>query len=415
MRRRADFSSRLSIHEFADVDEWSHCHSVVSLHAHTYHSREVMGEVPAYIAQIPLLRAWFARRTQRYLEEEGQALDFSKGCWHPPLGPRQVFESEVRQIESRFGLTPLVSITDHDQIAAGLDVQRRYARPCAPVSVEWTVPSGRGFLHVGVHNLPPDSAHEWFARLSALTDRTGLETLEDLFHDLNRQPDLLIVLNHPCWDLARVGDAEHRLTVRRFLMTYGRYVHAIELNGYRSRTENTAAHALARALSMPVISGGDRHGCTPNALLNVTRATCFAEFAAELRDGMSHVIVMPEYHRHLTTRKLETAYDVLRAHPSLPAGHRYWTDRVSWDLDGTWRPLSFHWQDGAPLAARSAVQACRMLTSPVVLPVIRASLESVEALRRGALSVPTTPRPGPTPSQPGDGMQGAKAVAGWTA
>jgi hypothetical protein len=66
--------------------------------------------------------------------------------WHPPVGPRQVFESEVQQIEQRFGLSSIVSVTDHDDIAAGIELQGMYALRRAPISFEWTVPYGDGFF-----------------------------------------------------------------------------------------------------------------------------------------------------------------------------------------------------------------------------------------------------------------------------
>ncbi len=33
----------------------------------------------------------------------------------------------------------------------------------------------------------------------------------------------------------------------------------------------------------PVISGGDRHGCEPNGVINLTAARTFSEFAQEVR------------------------------------------------------------------------------------------------------------------------------------
>ena len=86
--------------------------------------------------------------------------------WHPPVSPRAVFESEAGQIEQPAGPAPLVSVTDHDDIAAGLELQTLYAQRRAPISFEWTVPCGRGYFHLGVHNLPPASADAWFDRLA---------------------------------------------------------------------------------------------------------------------------------------------------------------------------------------------------------------------------------------------------------
>ena len=73
------------------------------------------------------------------------------------------------------------------------------------------------------------------------------------------------MLNHPLWDLAGVGAAEHERSLRGFLDRYGWRLHALELNGYRPWKENDAVRPIADACGLPLISGGDRHGCEPAA------------------------------------------------------------------------------------------------------------------------------------------------------
>src|SRR5262245_44174097 len=235
---------KTTVRDFSDRRKRGGFHSGVSLHAHTYYSREVLSDLPAYVLRVPVVAACYARALQAYLDREGHALDFSKGWWHPPVAPRAVFESEVRQIEERLELWPLVSITDHDDLSAGFDLQRLYAQPRAPLSFEWTVPYARGFFHLGVHNLPSGTALEWFQRLSAFTAQTSQETLDDILAGLNRRPDTLLVFNHPCWDLADVGRDEHEKQMRRFLAAHGTQLHALELNGYRPHKENAAVRDL---------------------------------------------------------------------------------------------------------------------------------------------------------------------------
>src|SRR5262245_61569653 len=283
------------LHYYGDHGRAGDFRAGVSLHAHTYYSREPMTDLPAYIAKIPIVALCYRRNLRIYREREGEWLDFSKGWWHPPVSPRTVFESEVRQIEQRFDLLPVVSITDHDDVSAGLDLQLLYSHKRAPISFEWTVPFGPGYFHLGVHNLSPETATDWFQRLDAFRSRSKAETLGTLLTELNERPDILIVLNHPWWDLANVGRQEHARQLRRFLDAHASQLHALELNGYRSHRENAAVCLLAETRGLPLVSGGDRHGCAPNALLNVTRARSFAEFAAEVRDGLSHVVFMPEY------------------------------------------------------------------------------------------------------------------------
>src|SRR5262245_31726263 len=144
-------SARVSYREFDDRQNWHPFKAVVSLHSHTHHSREVMASLPQYFARIPLVASCFQRQQQMSVERTGDALDLSKGWWHPPVSPRQVFESEVDQIETRFSLSPIVSLTDHDDIAAGIELQAMYAWRRAPISAEWTVPYDDGYFHLGVH------------------------------------------------------------------------------------------------------------------------------------------------------------------------------------------------------------------------------------------------------------------------
>ena len=378
MSGSAPSSRAVSFRAFDPKQDWGEFEAVVSLHAHTHHSREVMADLPRYIIRIPIVAACFERELQTYVERTGCAIDFSKGWWHPPVGPREVFESEATQIEKRFGLGAFVSVTDHDSIAAGLHLQTIYAERRAPISFEWTVPYGNGFFHLGVHNLPSSSAAQWFARLAGFTGQPEKEPLAGILADLHDQPDVLLVFNHPWWDLAGVGDHAHATTLARFIKAHRSVLHALELNGYRSRKENDRVRLLAATSWLPLVSGGDRHGRTPNALLNVTAAQSFAGFVEEIRSGVSHIVVMPEYRQHLVARKLATASDVLRSYRWYPAGRRHWTDRISYISEGGVRPLSFLWRDGGPLWARSSILAFQVLTSPVVLRIIRMALETVD-------------------------------------
>lgn len=369
---------RSTVRHYQQHERWKSYHAAVSLHAHTYHSRELMAHLPRYIARIPLVAVAFEREVGKYNRREGRVLDFSRGWWHPPVSPRVVFESEAEQIERRFELGALVSVTDHDDIRAGLDLQDLYANRRAPISCEWTLPFSSGFFHIGIHNLPVHSAREWCARLNAFTMRTSSESLTDLLAELNGIREMLIVLCHPLWDLAGVGHDAHMRQLRRFLVAHRRQLHAVELNGYRSQHENAGVQALALTARLPLISGGDRHGCAPNAILNITRARTFAEFAAEVRAGASEVVMMPEYQQNLTTRKLAAASDILKRYSSDRDGRAHWTNRVTWERDGNIRPLSVDWPDGGPLWIRSSVHAFRFLASPMVRPVLGAALDTVE-------------------------------------
>lgn len=345
--------------------------TAVSLHAHTRHSREVMALIPSYLDRIPVVAPLARREMQAYARRHGRPIDFSKGWWNPPVEPGEVVASESEQIAGTLGLTPIVSITDHDSIEACLALQRTHASDTVPISCEWTVPFGRGFFHLGVHNLTPARAIPIASELAAYTRQPASRSLVRLLAMLNEDPGTLVVLNHPLWDLAGVGRTEHDALLQAFTAQHRDAVHALELNGYRSWNENSGTIELARLLELPVVSGGDRHACAPNSLLNLTTADTFAEFAMEVRrDRRSVVLVMADYRRSLVARKLAAAADATRRYPARPAGQRCWTDRVSYEREGVIRPLSDHWRDGGPWWVRSAIRTFEISTRAPLLPLV---------------------------------------------
>jgi hypothetical protein len=376
-----------SLRRYVERVDWSGFAAAVSLHAHTFHSREVMSDIPAYITRIPILGARFESAVDRRRGTDF-AVDFSKGWWHPPISPRALFDSEAAQIDERFGLRSIVSLTDHDDIAGGLELQRWFAPERAPVSFEWTVPFRTGYFHLGVHGLPLPAASEWYTRLASFTAGTSRETLTDILQALIAA-GVLVVFNHPLWDLAAVGEEAHVGALRAFLEDYQRLLHAVEINGYRSWRENGGVRRLSVERGMPLISGGDRHALAPNAVLNLTHATTFAEFAAEVREGVSHVVIMPEYDEHLAARVLASVGDVLASRRLPRAGLQRWTDRVTCESEGTIRPLSHHWPDGGPFWVRATIGAFRVITTRPALRLCRAVLERVDGPPRVS-PIPTT-------------------------
>lgn len=370
----------MTLRSYVAGANWSGFRTAVSLHSHTLYSCEAMSDLPRYIEQIPIVASCF-RLDRREQEASPGAVDFTRGWWHPPSTPRQVFESELRQVDRRFGIDAIVSVTDHDDIAAGLELQKLYAVGRAPISFEWTVPFGAGFYHLGLHNLQPGWASAWFERLSAFTEARSTEDLATILSDLTVRRDLLVVFNHPLWDLACVGKTAHGPLLREFLEKYGRYIHALEINGYRARSENSAVRTLSAETGIPLISGGDRHTLAPNAVLNLTSAQTFAEFVDEIRDGISHIVVMPEYRHHVVGRKLQSAAEALALYREYPSSRRRWLDRVSYPSSGTVQQLSSLWPAGGPFWLRATVGAFKLITSPIALPLVSAVLKTCERPR----------------------------------
>lgn len=350
-------------------------HSAVSLHCHTHHSKENLGFIPYYADRIPIVASLFRREMKKYSRKRGRPLDFSKAHWTPPVSPNCVLDLERKQIETRLDLKAMVSLTDHDDIEAGRLLRALDSYRDIPISVEWTVPFGSGMFHLGIHNLPADSASKIMSELSSYTAHPQEDRLAELFESLNLLPDVLVVLNHPLWDIEQAGRDLHMALLAAFIARYGKWLHAFEVNGYRPWRENSATMEMAQELGYPVVSGGDRHGYSPNTMLNLTRANTFAEFVAEVReDKVSEVLLMPEYREHLHARILESVADVLRYYPNYAEGQRYWADRVFFSINDSSRPLSQHWKNGGPAWVRYTVKGLCMLGSPRLRPALRLAL-----------------------------------------
>src|SRR5882724_9002082 len=137
----------------------------VSLHSHTNWSEESLDIVPRYTERIPYLGPSIRAQQKKYLESTGKPLDFARAYWTPPLSPLQALQLEAKQISAQ-GLKPLVSLSDHDNLQAGYNLSVLEAAQGTPVSVEWTIPFGTTYFHLGVHNLERSNAHDTMAELA---------------------------------------------------------------------------------------------------------------------------------------------------------------------------------------------------------------------------------------------------------
>jgi hypothetical protein len=349
----------------------------VSLHSHTMHSREMLDFVPRIVKTIPVLRQVVAGEERRYAKRHGQLPDYTSAYWTPPVGEREVYTVERRQIEEGLGLDALVSLSDHDNIDAvmHLHLLRDFRR--APVSVEWTVPYGPSFFHLGVHNLAPERARGWMATLAGFTAQPTGERLRELLAALHERPNILVVLNHPFWDEKGIGPLAHRELLEDLLGQHGRWIHALEFNGMRPWLENREVLKLAEAWSQCVISGGDRHCSHPNTVVNLTNASSFDEFVEEVRRGrLSDVLALNAYRESYNVRFAEAVWDIVREYPENP-GRVNWTDRVFCRHDnGQFMPISHIWAENAPGIAKLFTAALRLMGSQPVRSTLRLALRS---------------------------------------
>ena len=347
----------------------------VSLHSHTMHSRESLGRLPSYIRRLPVISAIAEREVGRFHLYSGRTVDFRRAYWTPPLSPREAHKLEAQQIESELGLRALVSLTDHDNIEAGMHLQLLSETAGTPISVEWSAPFLGTCFHIGVHNLPRESATSWMKKFAKHTVNPDARLLGKLIHEVQECPSTLVVLNHPFWSAEGVDAKEHEASLMRFLDEYGGALHALEINGLRSRTENRIVTELASAYQLPLVSGGDRHGCEPNATLNVTTAGSFDEFVQEIRrDGYSKIVLMPQYFEPLKLRLFAETWHILGEAPG-EFGRRNWTARVFYTTDqGVERPVSFLWGKEGPKFVKRVHWAMGLIANPWFRPAMRLAL-----------------------------------------
>ncbi|MCX6613845.1 MAG: hypothetical protein NTW74_23740 [Acidobacteria bacterium] len=324
-----------------------HLGTAVSLHSHTSRSRETMSFIPRYVTKVPYMTGRIRHLEAAYLDYHGKPFDYSRVWWTPPLEPKAAFDLERNQIEQKLGRAALVSLSDHDNVDAGFALEIFEECAGAPISSEWTVPLGQAILQLGIHNMQPARARmqeETMKQVTANPTTDRIEAMLDILHS--------------------------------FLARHGRYIHALELNGLRSPKENNDVVQLAEVWGLPLISGGDRHGCEPNALVNLTSATTFKDFVAEIRNGApTHTVYMEQYDEPIRLRVLQVMSDVLRTYNNFSADRRRWSDRVFYHCeDETIRRVSDVWTGNGPDIVGQFISAMRLLESRHVRAVLKLAL-----------------------------------------
>lgn len=299
-------------------------------------------------------------------------VDFSRAYWTPPLSPRLAYETEKDQIENILGLNSLISLTDHDTIEAPLLLRTVAETAKTPISLEWSVPFGGTIFHLGVHNLPRGQGCAIMENLSAYTDNPNDGRVCELLAMLDALPDVLVVFNHPLWTQTCVGVHRDAQALDKFLNCATKFLHAFEINATRSAKENDRVVNLAEQYGRPLVSGGDRHGCTASGALNLTAAETFGEFVSEIRQKQaSHVLLMPQYTEPVSIRTTRTLLDVIRNYPENPDGFRRWDERIFHpDANGgADRPISSLW-NGPPEYVEQILETVRLLENATVQRVM---------------------------------------------
>jgi hypothetical protein len=323
--------------------------TAVSLHSHTLHSRETLAFIGSLADRSKLCRVALDRGKRQYLAAHGVALDLSRGWWTPPLAPFDAWLLESGNIESKYDRSALVSLTDHDCIDAALAL--RVLTPCQqmPISLEWTVPYGPTFFHLGVHNIPHQKARDMTQRLVEFTASRRTADLEEILSALVTNRETLVVFNHPCWDEQAIGLEAHMHWATQFITNYQDKLHAFELNGLRPWPENRNVIRLAFEFDKPVVGGGDRHAVEPNTTLDLSDAATFPEFVEQVRSGWTNVLITRQYSEPFKLRILQSLQEVLAYREDHGRGWKRWSDRVFFEgEDGVIRSLTEVFGNRAP-------------------------------------------------------------------
>ena len=338
--------------------------AAVSLHGHTNRSKESLQLIPELARRGPMLH----EALEKQCRKSRIPVDFARAYWTPPLSPKLAYETEKNQIETTLGLKSLISLTDHDTIAAPLLLRTVRETAQTPISLEWSVPYAGTIFHLGVHNLPGDQAPAIMDDLAGYTRNPNEGRLVELLAMLDGFADVLVVFNHPLWTQTCVGVQRDDQALDRFLNRAVQFLHAFEINATRSTKENNLVRNLAEQWGQPLVSGGDRHGCEASGALNLTSAETFGEFVNEIRlDQRSHVLLMPQYTEPVSIRTTRTLLDVIRNYPEYPIGSQRWDERIFHpDANGgPDRPISTLWK-APPKFVEQILGSIRLLENATV-------------------------------------------------
>jgi predicted metal-dependent phosphoesterase TrpH len=260
----------------------------VSLHNHSCHSVEKLAALNQ-VVKLAFMRPLSGVLQKSFGLGGVSDLNYAEITFNPPYSPEDVYQMEAAAA-AKWGFDGVhLAITDHDEIAGGLALLR--GRPDLngriALSEELSLWFQGHLFHLGVSRMPESEVEETHARIQSAA-RGG--RYDELFETLAAS-GCLVVLNHPliAW---KPGAA---IPVAELLSRYGWAIHALEINGMRSREENDRVLELARHWRKPVVGGGDSHLLVASSVLSLSQAASFKDFVAEVKDGQAVPFMSPDY------------------------------------------------------------------------------------------------------------------------
>ncbi|MGA8432325.1 MAG: hypothetical protein WB729_21040 [Candidatus Sulfotelmatobacter sp.] len=265
----------------------------VSLHNHSHYSVEKLAALNQVIKK-SFMRPWSGILQSSFGLGGIPNLNYADVTFNPPYSPEDVYQMEAASAAT-WGFDGIhFTITDHDEFAGNVALLR--SRPDLTGPTNGRIAIGeelslwyQGHLfHLGVSHLPESTVEETHTQIQAAA-RAG--RYDELFETLAAS-GCLVVLNHPLIAWAKGAET---IPVTDLLSRYGWAIHALEVNGMRTRDENDRVLELARQWRKPVVGGGDSHLLVASSILSLSRAATFKDFIAEVKDGHAVPFVTPDY------------------------------------------------------------------------------------------------------------------------
>ena len=262
----------------------------VSPHNHCEHSIENLASLNE-VVKLGFMRPLRGILQSAFGLAKGSDLNYAEVSYQPPLSAEDVYFEELANSAS-LGFGGIhVGITDHDEVAGSIELQRKQPEFAHrnPLGEELSLRFQDYLFHLGITGLPEPKIAEIHANLQA---SARANRLDELFEIL-RASGCLVVLNHPLvpWGKER----GRKIPAEEFLRNYGWAIDALEYNGMRSRDENDRVLQLARSVNKPVVGGGDSHLLLASSVLSVSQARSYADFAAEVKEGRAVPLITPTY------------------------------------------------------------------------------------------------------------------------
>jgi predicted metal-dependent phosphoesterase TrpH len=261
----------------------------VSLHNHSCHSVEKLAALNQ-VVKLGFMRPLSGVLQRSFGLGDVPSLNYAEITFNPPYTPEDVYQMESAAA-AIWGFNGVhLTITDHDEFAGSLALLR--GRPDlngrVAIGEEVSVWYQGHLFHLGVSGLPESGIDETHSRIQAAA-RGGRH--DELFETLAAS-GCLVVLNHP---LISWRPGPETIPITDLLTRYGWAIHALEVNGMRSREENDRVLELARQWRKPVVGGGDSHLLVASSIVSLSRAATFKDFIAEVKDGHAVPFITPNY------------------------------------------------------------------------------------------------------------------------